>query len=579
MSTDVLWTAACAATFGLLTTIWTLWWKPYLESKKPVQSVPMLPDSHWLFGHLFWLLGKQYLEKQQALVESADTSGRCSCWIGPTQASISLTCGEDAQKLLKNHHIRYSAPILQRHFEMLSGKRNLFLLNGKEWKYFQSALKSALCQKSKDDPTHLQRIVVKTTSRLVRNIQARIVSHEQNAIHCSSIDGFMKMITQDVFGLAAFSHDFACCSKFQLSEFAKAFESIEDDILDRCLRNALLPQNLCYWIPTQRNKTFLENRSLLRNFLSGVVHDRLSTRSRNTINKKKTPQRHDILDKLIEAHTEKQQQQQQHDRKESMVAPNDDQSNDHQNLLVNEEDLVDILLSVLLAGYDTVSIALTYAMFLISRHPHWEALCLKEIKEINGVLNFDDIAFNNAKKVEYPLCRAVILETLRLYPVATALSRNLEKSFQLPGNDDTNSSIVTVPKGCHVGISVWLIHRSERHFPKPLEFRPDRWVEQCPTTQRWVRRKQGQQPDSSASSSSSSSSFIPPGDSNAFFAFSAGARSCPGQSFALEEASLAFAVLIHDLKFQVDANYEAEMEWKVIVQKPKGGIPATISVR
>jgi len=66
---------------------------------------------------------------------------------------------------------------------------------------------------------------------------------------------------------------------------------------------------------------------------------------------------------------------------------------------------------------------------------------------------------------------------------------------------------------------------------------------------------------------------------NSFLAFSSGARSCPGQSFAIEEASLAFAVLIDGLKFVLDPNYEPEMEWKVIVQKPKGGIPAWISVR
>jgi cytochrome P450 len=204
----------------------------------------------------------------------------------------------------------------------------------------------------------------------------------------------MKMITQDVFGLVAFSHHFGCCANLKLSYFAKAFESIENDILDRCQRNTLLPQNLIYSIPTKRNKMFLDNRRYLRSFLKDIIHNRLDKQGAGNGTLKC-----DILDKLIETHAAKQQQ-------------HEDQK--------NEEDLVDIVLSVLLAGYDTVTITLTYAVFLVSRHLHWEERCLKEIRQCNS--SFDDV-HNLLDKVEYPLCRAVILETLRLYPVATALSR------------------------------------------------------------------------------------------------------------------------------------------------------------
>jgi cytochrome P450 len=520
-------------------------WKPRLQSKKPVQSIPMLPNSHWLFGHLFWLLRNEYLVKQQILLNNADDQGRCSCWIG-AQPSISLTSRDDAQKLLRNHHTRCSAPILKHHFEMLAGKRNLLLLNGKEWKYYQSSLKAALYHQTKADPTLLQRITVQTTRTLVKNIQAKInesSSDRPNQIYSPAIDGYMKMITQDVFGVVALSHHFGCCANLQLSNFAKAFESIEDDILDRCLRNTLLPQNLIYSIPTKRNKMFLDNRRYLRSFLKDIIHDRLDKRHAANITSKC-----DILDKLIETHVTKQQQQQQEEEEEE---------EENQN---SEEDLVDVVLSVLLAGYDTVTIALTYAVFLVSCHPYWEERCLEEVRRCNN--NFDDV-HNLLAKLEYPLCRAVIFETLRLYPVATALSRSLEKPLQL-------GKTVTIPEKCHVGISVWSLHRSEKHFPRPLEFRPDRWVRFCSTTQQWIdRTTQCEQEDCS----------IPVGDLNSFLAFSSGARSCPGQSFAIEEASLAFAVLIDGLKFVIDSNYQPEMEWKVIVQKPKGGIPVCISIR
>jgi len=466
----------CATTFfasvaiGFIFTVVFVGFKARLQSTKPVNSIPMLPNSHWIFGHLFWLLGNEYLVKQQTLLDNADDQGRCSCWIG-TQPSISLTRPLDAHQLLRHHHTRFSAPILKRHFEMLAGKRNLLLLNGKEWKYYQSSLKSALYHQARADPTLLQRITVQTTRTLVKNIQTKInniqtkinmsTSGRPDQIFCPAIDEYMKMITQDVFGLVAFSHHFGCCANLKLSYFAKAFESIENDILDRCQRNTLLPQNLIYSIPTKRNKIFLDNRRYLRSFLKDIIHNRLDKQGAGNGTLKC-----DILDKLIETHAAKQQQ-------------HEDQK--------NEEDLVDIVLSVLLAGYDTVTITLTYAVFLVSRHLHWEERCLKEIRQCNS--SFDDV-HNLLDKVEYPLCRAVILETLRLYPVATALSRSLEKPLKLGvdncDGDSSQTSPVMIPEKCHVGISVWSIHRSEKHFPKPLEFRPDRWVRFCSTTQQWT---------------------------------------------------------------------------------------------
>ena len=66
-------TKAIVAIVVVLGGLWTIWLRPLLESRKPHPSIPMIPKhSHWLFGHLFWLIKQGYLEKQQALVEYAD---------------------------------------------------------------------------------------------------------------------------------------------------------------------------------------------------------------------------------------------------------------------------------------------------------------------------------------------------------------------------------------------------------------------------------------------------------------------------------------------------------------------------
>lgn len=121
-----------------------------------------------------------------------------------------------------------------------------------EWKYYNSALRRA---KSRLDPHFLQSITQETTRRLSSNLKAKI-AEEDNCIEILSIMELMKMITMDVFGQSAFSHDFGCCSKVELCVFAKAFGCMEADIMRRCTQYTLLPQNLFYWIPTRRNNKF-----------------------------------------------------------------------------------------------------------------------------------------------------------------------------------------------------------------------------------------------------------------------------------------------------------------------------------
>lgn len=516
-------TKAIVAIVVVLGGLWTIWLRPLLENRKPHPSIPMIPKhSHWLFGHLFWLIKQGYLEKQQALVEYADEKGRSCIWMGPLP-SISVTTPQDAKELLWKFHSRHNVPVFKHHFERLAGPKNLFMMNGKEWKYYQSALRTAL---SRLDPFVLQTITKETTRTLTENIKAKIAkSNNATFMEIPSIQSLMKMITMDVFGRSAFSHDFECCSKLELCAFAKAYEFMEKDIIDRCTKRTLMPQNLFYWIPTARNAKFNKYRSLARGELQSILRNRRT--SHNEAN--------DIVSKILEAHAK---------------AASSANNGKPINPTLSEDDLIDYLFSILLAGFETVSTALTYSIFLLSQNPEWETRCLEEIR----------VAKSNKEEFDLPICRGVILEALRIFPVATASNRMLEKDLVFQDG-------VTIPKGSFVGVSFWLIHRCEKNFPKPMEFRPDRWM-----------------PSHDSGASKTACTHDPSiGDSHTnsqkFFAFSGGSRSCPGQHYAMREATVALAWLIKDLKFTIDPGFELEIEWKAIVQGPKGGIPAKASIR
>ena len=140
------------------------------------------------------------------------------------------------------------------------------------------------------------------------------------------------------------------------------------------------------------------------------------------------------------------------------------------------------------------------------------------------------------------------------------IPRTLQRSVRISGG-------VNLSKGTQVVVPVWSLHRDERNFPQALTFRPDRWAKKV--NGRWVDREETDFDTSS----------IPPGNRKALFAFSAGARSCPGQRFAMQELVLVLSKLLKEFQFRTVDGYQLEPVKAGIVQHPKGGLPMRIRRR
>ena len=211
------------------------------------------------------------------------------------------------------------------------------------------------------------------------------------------------------------------------------------------------------------------------------------------------------------------------------------------------------MMSLLFAGYDTTSITLTYALYFLATEPQVEQYCLEEIEQVMnkcGSLDPDKLIY----------CRGVINETLRLYPPGVSVNRNTTKPIQL-------SNGFIIPEDTFVAIPIYVIQRDPKHFGRPTEFLPERWVKRHGNE--WVERDMDD----------TSNNDVPAANRNAFFAFSAGARSCAAQKFALQEAVLVMATLVKQLKFIVQKGYVLEPKRNGIVQSPKNGMPMIITIR
>ena len=159
--------------------------------------------------------------------------------------------------------------------------------------------------------------------------------------------------------------------------------------------------------------------------------------------------------------------------------------------------LGDEVATMILAGHETTATALFWALYLLALDPATQEELAAEVKGAGNTLEVEGLKFT----------RAVIDETMRLYPPAFLIARSAHGPDEFSGlKIKTHDVILMAP---------WLLHRHEKLWRDPNAFIPQRFMAPAP-----------------------------PPDRFAYLPFGAGPRVCIGAHFALVEATLALAKLI-----------------------------------
>ncbi|KAI0824718.1 cytochrome P450 monooxygenase pc-2 [Trametes gibbosa] len=173
--------------------------------------------------------------------------------------------------------------------------------------------------------------------------------------------------------------------------------------------------------------------------------------------------------------------------------------------------LHDETLNILIAGRDTTASTLSFVVYMMCLYPEVFQRLREEVLE--GLGNNQMPMFEDIRKLKY--LRAVINETLRLYPIVVAV-----QDTTLPNPSDPTGPRVFVPAGTGVAYSVFLTHRRKDYWgPDALSFDPDRWLDERLNTY------------------FATNPFI-------FLPFNAGPRICLGQQFAYNEMSFFLVRLL-----------------------------------
>lgn len=204
------------------------------------------------------------------------------------------------------------------------------------------------------------------------------------------------------------------------------------------------------------------------------------------------------------------------------------------------------ILTFLVAGHETTSGALSLALYFLSTHP--EVLAAAQA-EVDGLLGSDPDAAPTFEQVaRFRYVRRVLDETLRLWPTAPAFARSPREETTLAGRRMRPEDwvIVLIPA----------IHRDPAAWGDDAEsFDPDRFLPE---------RSRGRMPHS-------------------YKPFGTGERACIGRQFALHEAVLVLARLLHRYDIVGDPAYSLRIKERLTLM-PEGfqlelrpRVPATIS--
>jgi len=181
--------------------------------------------------------------------------------------------------------------------------------------------------------------------------------------------------------------------------------------------------------------------------------------------------------------------------------------------------------TMIVAGHETTSLLMFWTLYLLANCPTVQAAVAEEagqawqgkLEELPGRL---------------PVTRAVVSETLRLYPSAFMIARRALRNLTIDGID--------IPKGSVVLISPWVVHRHHDNWDRPDEFDPARFLPGAPAPRRY--------------------SYLP---------FSVGPRVCIGAQFATAMAAVAVAGFVRAYSIAM-AKPSPVLPTCVVTMRPEG---------
>ncbi|KAF3448401.1 hypothetical protein FNV43_RR09114 [Rhamnella rubrinervis] len=210
-----------------------------------------------------------------------------------------------------------------------------------------------------------------------------------------------------------------------------------------------------------------------------------------------------------------------------------DEQDDNSSTPLTLNHLKALFMDMVVAGSDTSSNTMEFAMAEIMNQPKVMSKIQQELDDVVGKHNIVEESHIH----QLPYLEAVVKETLRLHsPVPLLVPRYPSETCIVGG--------YTIPKGSQIFINVWAIHRDPTHWENPLKFDPERFLN---NNNKW-------------DFSGSDFSYLP---------FGSGRRICVGIGMAERMVMYSLATLLHSFDWELPPGEKLDFSDKfgVILKK------------
>lgn len=329
-------------------------------------------------------------------------------------------------------------------------------------------------------------VMVETTDELIG-----VWDEAASAGESVDVSPWLTKLTLESIARAAFSHTFASFDSEQVDPFVTTFVASMAHAAARS-NIASLPL-VGKHLVRKHDRTALDRHRYIDDLLRQIVAEREAS----------GVQRDDLLGRM-------------------MHVPVDDSGT-----LLERQNVRHQILTLLVAGHETTSGALSFALYHLTREPEVLARVRVELDEVLGPDPSATPTFEQVPKLRY--LRRVVDETLRLWPTAPGFARTPREATVIgaDGSAGVAGGLTMTPDDSAL-VLIPLLHRDPQVWPDPDRFDPDRFLPEHNRAR----------------------------PAHAYKPFGTGERACIGRQFALHEAVIVLAKLLHRFDLTPEPDYE-----------------------
>ncbi|WP_031046481.1 cytochrome P450 [Streptomyces sp. NRRL F-5650] len=333
---------------------------------------------------------------------------------------------------------------------------------------------------------------------MMLDVAARLTGHwdlAEASGRAVDVPGDMTKLTLETIARTGFGHDFGSFERSRPHPFVTAMVGT----LGYAQRLNTVPAPLAPWLLRDATRRNAADIAHLNRTVDDLVRDRRAAGGAGGDG--------DLLDRMLEtAHPE---------TGERLSAQN-----------VRRQ-----VITFLVAGHETTSGALSFALHYLAQHPEVAARARAEVDRVWG--GTERPGYDQVAKLRY--VRRVLDESLRLWPTAPAFAREARQDTVLGGTHPMR-------RGAWALVLTGMLHRDPRVWgPDAERFDPDRF-------------------EAKAVRSRAPHTYKP---------FGTGARACIGRQFALHEATLVLGLLLRRYELRPDPGYRLRVTERLTLM-PQG---------